>query len=59
MSFIGGDSQDLKRKMGEILSDAELKAGLSLAAKERIEQEYNLDIFIDKHEKLYRDITGR
>ena len=59
MSFIGGDSKDLKRKMGEILSDAELKAGLSLAAKERIEQEYNLDIFIDKHEKLYRDITGR
>jgi glycosyltransferase involved in cell wall biosynthesis len=52
MSFASGSVEDLKNKMEDILSDPELLAKLVAVSKERIDSEYNLDIFIDKHEKM-------
>jgi glycosyltransferase involved in cell wall biosynthesis len=54
-----GDRAAFAKYAERLLNDAGLAAGLSAAARDRVEREFSVEKMVQRHAELYREILGR
>lgn len=53
-----GDSAALARALAHVLTDGELAAEFAAAGPPRIEREFSVDVMVERHVELYREIVA-
>ena len=54
-----GDAAELARVASDLLRDRARLAVVGAAARKRVEALWSLEVFLDRHERLYREILAR
>ncbi|HNQ24415.1 MAG TPA: glycosyltransferase [Phycisphaerae bacterium] len=54
-----GDAAGLARTLREVMADRAKLSAVGVAARGHIEEHFSIDLFLDRHERLYREILAR